>query len=214
MQDIIIVCAGSYGREVYWCLQESNRLAEEKGKEPIYNILGFLSDVDVDLEHYGIHERVIGRIDDWKPRENERYALGLGKPKDKKKLAEMLKLRGMNFINVVSDWAHISPDIVMGEGCFISPGAIVGCDVKLGNFVNINGSMIYSGAQIEDYCTTTGFTVVERAVIHEGVYIGSKAVIMQDCEVGEWSNVSVGSVVTGNIRPNTTVFGMPAQEIV
>ncbi len=213
MKDVIIVCAGSYGREVYWCLQENNRIAKEKGEEPIYNILGFLSDVDVDLEHYGIHERVIGRIVDWKPRKNEIYALGLGKPRDKRKLVEILKPRGIDFINVVSDWANISPDIVMGEGCFITAGSFIGCDVKLGNFANITGSMIYSGAQIEDYCTTTGFTVVERAVIHEGVYIGSKAVIMQGCEIGGWSNVSVGSVVTENIRPNVTVFGMPAQEI-
>ena len=213
MQDIIIVCAGSYGREVYWCLQENNRIAKEKGKEPINNILGFLSDVDVDLEHYGIHERVLGRINDWVPRENEKYALGLGKPKDKKKLAEMLKPRGMDFINVVSDWANISPDIKMGEGCLITVGSFIGCEVKLGNFVNINGSMIYSGAHIKDYCTTTGFTVVERTTVHTGVYIGSKAVIMQDCEVGEWTNVSVGSVVMENVKPNVTVFGMPAQEI-
>lgn len=213
MQDIIIVCAGSYGREVYWCIQENNRIAKEKGKEPLYNILGFLSDVDVDLAHYGIHERILGCIEDWQLRDNEKYALGLGKPKDKKKLAEMLKLRGMEFVNVISDWANISPNVKMGEGCFITAGSFIGCDVELGDFVNINGSMIYSGAHIEDYSTTTGFTVVERAVVHEGVYIGSKAVIMQDCEVGEWTNVSVGSVVMENTRSNVTVFGMPAQEI-
>lgn len=213
MQDIIIICAGSYGREVYWCLRENNRRAIKEGKEPEYNILGFLSDVPVDLEHYGIRGKVLGRIDNWQPKGDEKYALGLGKPKDKKKLAEKLKERGMEFINIVSCWARVLPDIKMGEGCFITAGSFVGCDVKLGNFVNINGSMIYSGAIIDDYSTTTGFTVVERSHIHEGVYIGSKAVIAEDREVGEWSNVSVGSVVSENIRPGVTVFGMPAQEI-
>ena len=213
MQDIIIVCAGSYGREIYWCLQENNRLAAEKGKEVPYHILGFLSDVFVDLEHYGIHEKVLGRIDNWKPIANEKYALGLGKPKDKKKLAEQLKQRNMDFINVISEWASIVPGIKMGEGCFITAGSFIGCDVVIGNFVNINGSMIYSGAHIENYCTTTGFTVIENATLHEGVYVGSKAVVMESCEVGEWVNVSVGSVITENIRPNVTVFGMPAQEI-
>ena len=213
MQDIIIVCAGSYGREVYWALKESNRLALEKEKEQPYNILGFLSDVPVDLEHYGIRERVLGGIDNWQPNGQALYALGLGTPKDKKMLAEKLKPRGMRFINVVSDWAVVSPDIRMGEGCFISPGAFVGCEVKLGSFVNIMGSMIYSGAQIEDYSTTTGFTVVERSVVRPGVYIGSKATVTAEREVGEWSNVSVGSVVMKDVRPGTTVFGMPAQEI-
>ena len=213
MQDIIIVCAGSYGREVYWCLQENNRIAVEKGREASYNILGFLSDVPVDLEHYGIHEKVLGGIEDWKPIKNEKYALGLGKPVDKKKLAEMLKPRGMKFISIISEWAHVPPKINMGQGCFITAGSFVGCDVELGNFVNINGSMIYSGARIEDYSTTTGFTVVERSLVREGTYIGSKAVITEDSEVGAWANVSVGSVVQGSVRPGVTVFGMPAQEI-
>ena len=213
MQDIIVVCAGSYGREAYWYLKESNRLAAENGSDRPYNILGFLSDVPVDLEHYGIHERVLGRIDSWQPRDNEMFALGLGKPQDKKKLAEMLKPRGFRFINLVSEWATVSPDVRMGEGCLISPGSIIGCEVELGSFVNVMGSMIYSGARIEDYCTTTGFTVVERSTIRKGVYIGSKATIMEGAVVGEWANVSVGSVVTEDVRPNVTVFGLPAKEI-
>ena len=101
----------------------------------------------------------------------------------------------------------------MGEGCMITMGSSVGCDVALGNFINIHGSMIYSGARIDSYSTTTGFTVVERATVREGVYIGTKAVVMEGREVGSWSKVAVGSVVTQDVRPGTTVFGMPAQEI-
>ncbi len=213
MQDVIIVCAGSYGREIFWCLQESNRLAQEQGKELPYNILGFINDVEVDLEHYGINAKVLGRIDDWMPKGDEKYALGLGKPKDKMILAEKLRPRGIRFMNVISDWAVVAPDIKMGEGCFIAACSVVGCEVELGDLVNINASMVYSGARIEDYCTTTGFTVIERSTIHKGVYIGSKAVITEGREVGEWSNVSVGSVVLNDVNPNTTVFGMPAQEI-
>ena len=73
--------------------------------------------------------------------------------------------------------------------------------------------MIYSGAVIKDYSTTTGYTIVEDATVEEGVYIGSKAVIMSGRNVGAWSSVSVGSVVMKDVRPGTTVFGMPAQEI-
>ncbi len=213
MQDIIIVCAGSYGREVYWILQENNRLAAERGREAPYNIMGFLSDVPVDLEHYGIKLPVLGKIQDWQPWGGEKYALGLGKPEDKKKLADLLRPRGIKFINVISDWVFLTPDVKMGEGCLISTGSYIGCETELGDFVNINGSMIYSGARIGDFSTTTGFTVVERATVHEGVYLGSKVVITEGCEVGSWSRVSAGSVVTQSIRSGVTVFGMPAQEI-
>jgi len=147
------------------------------------------------------------------PRKNEKYALGLGKPTDKKMIASVLRERGAEFVNVISTWASITPDVTMGEGCLITAGSFIGCDVHLGSFVNIMGSMIYSGATIEDYSTTTGFTVVEHSVVHEGAYLGSKAVVMEGADVGSWSNVSVGSVVVDSVRPGTTVFGMPAQEI-
>ena len=213
MQDIIIVCAGSYGREVFWTLDENNRLAAERKQEVPYNILGFLSDVPVDLEHYGIKLPILGKIQDWQPKGKEKYALGLGKPEDKKKLADLLRPRGMEFISVISGWVSLTPDVQLGEGCLISTGSMVGCEVEFGDFVNVHGSMIYSGAKIGSFSTTTGFTVVERATVHEGVYIGSKAVITEGCEVGSWSRISAGSVVTQNIRSGVTVFGMPAQEI-
>ena len=213
MQDVIIVCGGSYGREVYWCLQENNRIARKRGGEEPFHILGFIDDAPIDLAHYGIHAKTLGTVQTWMPKGNEKYALGVGRPETKKAIASLLRSRGAQFVNVISDWAQITPDVKIGEGCMITTGSYIGCGVQIGNFVNINGSMIYSGAAIEDYSTTTGFTVVERAVVREGVMIGSKAVITEGTEVGSWSKVSVGSVVFENVRPGVTVFGMPAQEI-
>ena len=213
MQDIIIVCGGSYGREVYWCLQENNRIAQEQGREVPFHILGFIDDAPIELEHFGIHAERIGEIANWMPTGDEKYALGVGTPEAKKEIASILKARGAHFINVISAWVNIAQNVQIGEGCMITTGSYIGCDVKIGDFVNINGSMIYSGAIIEDYSTTTGFTVVERARVCEGAIIGSKAVITEGAEVGCWSKVSVGSVVLDKVRPHTTVFGMPAQEI-
>ncbi len=213
MQDVIIVCAGSYGKEAYWVLHENNRQAKLKGLEEPYNILGFINDKLDALDGYDINEPILGTIQDWYPKGDEKYVMGLGTPKDKKMLAEKLMARGFQFINAVSDLANVSPDIKMGIGCLITMGSTVGCEVELGDFTNINGSMIYSGAKIGSYSTTTGFTVVENATVKEGVYIGSKAVITNGCTVGAWSQVAVGSVVTEDVRPGVTVFGMPAQEI-
>ena len=214
MQDVIIVCAGSYGKEVYWELARKNYLAEQRGEDKPYNILGFINDISDALDNFpAITVPILGSIQDWKRIGNEKYALGLGTPDAKKKVAGLLKQRGMEFISLISEWANVSGDLIHGEGCVITGGAIVGSDVHLGDFVNINGSMICSGAEIKDFCTTTGFTVVEDAVIEEGVYLGSKAVVTAGKRVGAWSNVAVGSVVMNDVRPGATVFGMPAEEI-
>ncbi len=213
MQKVIIVCAGTYGKEVYWILDSINREARMRGQEEPYHILGFINDKPDALDGHGIPAAILGTIKDWQPIGDEKYVLGLGTPGDKKMLAEMLKPRGFQFINAVSPYAYVSPDLQMGEGCVITGGAYIGAEVQFGNFVDIHGSMIYSGARIGDFCTTTGFTVVENAVIEEGVYIGSKVVVTAGCTVGAWSQVAVGSVVTADVRPGVTVFGMPAQEI-
>ena len=50
MKDIIIVCAGGYGLEVYSVILALNRTAESRNQEKPYNPIGFLSDVPDALE--------------------------------------------------------------------------------------------------------------------------------------------------------------------
>lgn len=213
MQDVIIVCAGGYGTELYCEINEINRNLALRGKESKYKIVGFLSDVAVDLGSKGINSDILGTIEGWYPRGNEKYVIGLSRPAQKKKVSTQLREKGARFETIISAYARIPSDLEIGEGCFITGGSRIACGVRLGDFVNINGSMICGGATIGSYSTATGYTVVEEAVVGEGVFIGSKAVITEGCTVGEWSQVSAGSVVTQDIRPFVTVFGMPAQEI-
>lgn len=213
MQDIVIVCAGTYGIEQYTEINEINRILISKGKPPAYRILGFLSDEFVDLKAKKVNAEIIGSINDWEIKGNEKYVVGLSRPVQKKKVVSILKEKGACFETIISPYAYVSKDIRIGEGCFISGGSRVSCGVKLGNFVNINGSMICGGATIKDYSTTTGYTVIEDATIDEGVFIGSKSVITSGCLVGKWSQVSAGSIVVDNVKSEVIVFGMPAQEI-
>ena len=213
MIDVIIACAGGYGLEVYEEICNINKELQILGKEIAYNFLGFLSDVPVDLESQGIHERILGTISDWQPSRNEYFMIGLSRPEQKKKVSGILLNKGAQFTNVVSPYAHVAANLNAGYGCFISGGAFISRSCRLGNFVNINGSMLYAGASVGDYSTTTGFTIVENACVGEGVFIGSKAVITAGCSVGDWSQVYVGSVVMNDVKPGSKVFGMPAAEI-
>lgn len=212
MKDIIIVCAGGYGLEVYYEIKDINTVAINAGKEPKYNILGFINDIPDALDGKNLDVGIIGTIKDWKPSGDEFYALGLSKPEQKKKVAQMLKARGAKFESIVSAYAKVPQDIVMGEGCFIT-SATIGCGVKLGDFVNINGSMIYGGAQIGDYSTTTGFTVIEDSIVGNGVFVGSKAIVTSGCRVGDGAQISAGSVVMSDVEPGALMFGMPAQRM-
>ena len=100
----------------------------------------------------------------------------------------------------------------MGEGCFITAYSI-SVGVKLGNFVHVMGSMLCPGAEIGNYSTTTGFTVVDNAIVGERVFVGSHAVIQPGVHIGNGAKISAGSIVTEDVRENATVFGVPAIEI-
>jgi len=184
-----------------------------QGQEKPFNFLGFLSDVPVDLESMGVKAKILGTIKDWQPSPNEYYFVGLSRPEQKKKVAELLAQKGAKFTNIISPYAIFFPDTKIGTGCLITGASRISKTAVIGNFVNIHVGMICAGARIGDYSTTTGYTIVEDAVVGEGVYIGSKAVITEGRTVGDWSSVYAGSVVMDDVPPHTNVFGMPARPI-
>lgn len=213
MKDLIIVCGGSYGKELYSTIGTINKNAESLGKDIPYNVLGFLDDNPHALDGSGIRKPILGRIADWKPRGSEVYAIGAAFPETKSKIALMLKERGCIFETLIHPSSIICDDIIMGEGCYIT-AYYISAGVKLGNFVNINGSMLCPGAEVCDFSTTTGFTVVDyKAKVGKRVFLGSHSVISPGVTVGDDAKVAVGSIVTDDVRPGVMVFGVPASEI-
>ena len=212
MKNIIIVCAGTYGREVYNVICRINQESFNSKGEIEYNILGFIDDNTQALEGSSIEAKVLGAIRDWNPIGDEVYALGVAFPSMKKKIAEPLIERGCRFETLIAPWSIVSDDCVFGKGCFISAN-MIGATVVLGDFVNINGSMICPGSVIEDYSTTTGFSVVENAHVGKSVFVGSHAVIQAGVYVGDNAQISVGSIVCEDVPSNATVFGVPAKPL-
>lgn len=212
MKDIIIVCAGGFGLEVLDVIKKINHRKISEGKEAKYNILGFLDDNPHALDSTDIKIPILGGISDWEPMENEVYAIGVAFGELKQKISTTLKSKGCCFETLVAPWSIVADDCKIGEGCFISAYSI-SAGVELGNFVNINGSMICPGAFIDDYSTTTGLTVVENAIIGKRVFVGSHAVISSGVSVGNDAQVSVGSIVTENVPSGATVFGVPAKRM-
>lgn len=212
MKDIIIVCAGVYGLEVLSVIDAINLQCKKDGNGKKYNILGFIDDNLHALDGKNIRHRIIGKISEWKPIGSEVYALGVSSTSLKEKLSTSLKDRGCEFETLIAPWSLVSDNCTMGEGCFITAYSI-SAGVKLGNFVNINASMICPGSIIGDFSTTTGFSVVDKAIIGKRVFIGSHAVILPNVVVGDDAQISVGSIVKEDVSSGVTVFGVPASQI-
>lgn len=201
MKDLIIVCAGGFGREVYY-------MAKSIGK---WNIKGFIDDNLHALDGVNIALPIIGTIKDWQPSKNEVFALGVSNPKTKESIVGLMKAKGAKFETLIAPHSRIIETTTIGEGCIIS-GSIGDC-VKIGNFVNVMGSMIGQDSTIDDFSTTTGFTNIASAYIGKRVFLGSHSVILNGKKVGDDAFVCAGSIVFSNVKAGTKVFGNPAKKM-
>lgn len=201
MKDLIIVCAGGFGREVYY-------LAKEIGK---WNIKGFIDDNLKALDGVNMALPILGTIKDWVPSENEVFALGVSNPKTKEVIVNIMTAKGAKFETLIAPHSRIIETATIGEGSIIS-GTIGDC-AKIGNYVNVMGSMIGQDSVIDDFSTTTGFVNIASARLGKRVFVGSHAVVLNGRKVGDDAFVCAGSIVFTNVKAGVKVLGNPAKKI-
>jgi UDP-2-acetamido-3-amino-2,3-dideoxy-glucuronate N-acetyltransferase len=124
-------------------------------------------------------------------------------------------------------WVHICAGAKIGERCSFGQNVFVGNDVTIGNNVKVqNNVSIYDAVTLEDdvFCgPSMVFTNVvnprshvirkseyKRTVVRRGASIGANATILCGVELGEYSFVGAGAVVTKSVAPFALVTGSPA----
>ncbi|MDX9772210.1 MAG: acyltransferase [Bacteroidales bacterium] len=126
-------------------------------------------------------------------------------------------------------FSHIMKDAVIGEGCNIGQNVVVSPGVKLGNNVKVqNNVSIYTGVICEDdvflgpSMVFTNITNPRSAVIRRDQYvttrvrrgasIGANATIVCGNEIGEYSLIGAGAVITRDVKPYALVVGNPGRQ--
>jgi acetyltransferase-like isoleucine patch superfamily enzyme len=137
----------------------------------------------------------------------------------------------------VWDNVHIRKNTVIGDNCIIGEKTYIAYDVKIGNGVKIN-SFVYicTSVTIEDQVMISAGTVFTNdrfprafdfdnqsvktsdpteetleTIVRKGVTIGAGCTIGPGIELGEYSMVGMGSVVTRSVLPYQLVYGNPAK---
>lgn len=126
-------------------------------------------------------------------------------------------------------FSHIMTGCEIGEGCnigqnvVVSPGVILGRNVKVQNNVSI-----YTGVICEDDVFLGPSMVFTNIInprssvirkdqyvethVRRGASIGANATIVCGNEIGEWSFIGAGAVVTRPVKPYALVVGNPARQ--
>jgi len=133
--------------------------------------------------------------------------------------------------------AQIRDNAVLGTNCVIGRGAYIGTGVQVGDNCKVqNYALVYEPAHLEAGVFIGPAVVLTndtypRAVnpdgsaksahdclpvgvtIREGAAIGARAVCVAPVEVGRWSTVAAGSVVTKDVPAFALVGGVPARRL-
>ncbi|MEM9081849.1 MAG: serine O-acetyltransferase [Verrucomicrobiota bacterium] len=104
-------------------------------------------------------------------------------------------------------------------GVDIHPAARIGCGILLDHatsFVVGETGVIEDNVSILHEVTLGGTgkeTGARHPIVRSGVLIGAGAKILGRVEIGEGAKVGAGSVVLADVKPNTTVAGVPAEVV-
>lgn len=125
-------------------------------------------------------------------------------------------------------FCHIMSDAKIGKDCSFGQNCVIGPKVRIGNNVKVqNNVSIYEGVELEDdvFCgPSMVFTNVinprshlsrrheyKKTILRRGSTIGANATIVCGHEIGEYSFIAAGAVVTKDIPPYALVMGNPAR---
>ena len=127
-------------------------------------------------------------------------------------------------------FSHIMPGCTIGKKCNIGQNVVVSPEVVLGNNVKVqNNVSIYTGVKCEDDVflgPSMVFTNVvnprsavnrrgqyAETIVRKGASIGANATIVCGNNIGEFSFIGAGAVVTKEVAPYALIVGNPGRQI-
>jgi len=210
MKNLIIIGARGFGREIY------NIATQVKEYNTEWTIKGFLDDKTDTLDGFKNYPNIISSVEDYEIQDDDLFVCALGDVGYKKKYINAMLVKGAKFTNIIHPTVIINSNVKLGNGIIICPFTYISNDVIIGNFVTIQThSAIGHDVKIGDYCQINaltffgGFSELKQEVtINPGATVAPKKILAENTTVG------INSSVLNNTKPNRTVYGNPAREII
>ena len=128
------------------------------------------------------------------------------------------------------DHAHVGKGALVGPYARLRPGARLGADVHIGNFVEVKEAVIEDGAKANHLayigdarlgagsnfgagaivCNYDG-VAKHRTDIGKGAFIGTNSALVAPVTIGDGAYVATGSVITGNVPPDALAIARGRQ---
>jgi sugar O-acyltransferase (sialic acid O-acetyltransferase NeuD family) len=105
--------------------------------------------------------------------------------------------------------------VSIGEGSIITAGTIITQNIRIGKHVILNLlCTVGHDTIIGDFSSfMPSVNISGEVVIHNNVYVGTGAKIINQLTIGQHSIIGAGAVVSKNIPERCTAVGVPAKPI-
>lgn len=112
---------------------------------------------------------------------------------------------------ILSKDVYIDKNVLVGDRCKIQNSVSIYDGVTIGSDVFVGPNVSFTNDKVPR-AFNTDWSITET-IISDGVSLGANSTIVCGINIGEFSMVAAGSVVTKDVPPYTLVAGNPAKII-
>ena len=207
IKKIAIIGAGGFGREVKWLIDCINATQQQ------WYFCGYYDDDLSDRKNIK-SDLLLGNIDSLNTiQEPLAVAIAIGNPNIKQQIVERLYNKNLYFPVLIHPNCLIGNNVTIGDGTIICASNILTTDIVIKNFVTINlACTVGHDSVIANYCSIMpSVNISGEVLMHQNVYVGTGAKIINQINIGSHSIIGAGAVVIKNIPQNSTAVGIPAK---
>jgi sugar O-acyltransferase (sialic acid O-acetyltransferase NeuD family) len=165
----------------------------------------------IDMLDYSVE--LYDSLETFSPTSGYTYIQGLNSVQKYKMIEELKERFDLTFGNLIHPEAYLGSNVTIGEGAFVNAKATIAPNAYLDDFCSINRSAVVGHDAYVGKYTRLGpaVSLAGATLINDKCSIGIGATILDYVEIGEWSVIGAGSVVTKDIPKAQVAYGIPAK---
>ena len=196
--NLLLIGSGGHAKSCIDVIENSKR----------FKIVGLIGNEHEIKNKVGNYE-VIGVDDDLEIlSKTTKYALiTIGQIKTfKKKMDLFIKAKkyGYELPAIISPFAYVANDVLIGEGTIVMHGVIINSGSKIGKNCIINTrSLIEHEVEVEDHCHISTGTILNGQVkVKSKSFLGSGTIIRENITIEEESLIGMGKIISKDFKNN------------